>query len=90
MRLVHARQGVGRTLIARAAEWAREHGFTALTLTTYVDVPWNGPYYERLGFRYLSPKEETPELRVLRDHEREVGLDAWPRACMTLAVSPNE
>jgi GNAT superfamily N-acetyltransferase len=85
----HARQGVGRTLIARAVEWARERGFTALTLTTYVDVPWNGPYYQRLGFRYLTDQEETPELHALRDHEREVGLDAWPRACMSLSLAPS-
>jgi GNAT superfamily N-acetyltransferase len=86
----HARQGVGRMLIARAAEWAREHSFTALTLTTYVKVPWNAPYYERLGFRYMSDQEETPELRALRDHEREVGLDAWPRACMSLSLAPRD
>lgn len=83
----HARKGIGRTLIERAARWAREHEYDALTLTTYVEVPWNGPYYERLGFRYLTAEEETPELRAIRDHERSSGLDAWPRACMRLDLS---
>jgi ribosomal protein S18 acetylase RimI-like enzyme len=78
----YARRGFGRGLIDRAAAWARGRGLRALTLTTYVDVPWNGPYYERLGFRFLAPAEETPGLRALRAHEREHGLDAWPRACM--------
>ena len=77
-----ARRGIGRELIERAAAWARGHGIRSLTLTTYVEVPWNGPYYERLGFRYLAPDEETPGLRAIRAHEREHGLDAWPRACM--------
>jgi len=77
-----ARRGLGRALIERAATWARERGLRALTLTTYVEVPWNGPYYERLGFRFLGPDEETPGLRELREHERAHGLDAWPRACM--------
>lgn len=54
----------------------------ALTLTAYTEVPWNGPYYERLGFRYLAAEEETPGLRAIRRHERAHGLDAWPRACM--------
>jgi len=78
----HARRGIGSRLIERAASWARGRSLRALTLTTYVEVPWNGPYYERLGFRYLAPVEETPGLRALRAHEREHGLDAWPRACM--------
>ena len=82
----HARQGIGRALIEQAVIWARSHGLAALTLTTYVDVPWNGPYYERLGFSYLSDAEETPGLRAIRDHEGASGLDAWPRACMRLDV----
>jgi GNAT superfamily N-acetyltransferase len=79
----HARRGIGRALIEKAESWAVAHGLNAVTLTTYVDVPWNGPYYERLGFRYLSPEEETDGLRAIRDRERRAGLDAWPRACMS-------
>lgn len=78
----HARRGIGRALIEAAQAWALDHGLAALTLTTYAEVPWNGPYYERLGFRYLTADEETPALRSIRESERRVGLDAWPRACM--------
>jgi GNAT superfamily N-acetyltransferase len=78
----HARRGIGRALLERAAAWARAEGLRAITLTTYVEVEWNGPYYERLGFRYLTPEEETPGLRAIRRHERALGLDAWLRACM--------
>jgi len=78
----HARQGIGRELLERAAAWARAHGCRSLTLTTYVEVPWNGPYYERLGFRYLAPAEETAGLRAIRAHEREIGLDIWARTSM--------
>lgn len=82
----HARLGIGRALVERAASWASARSLHALTLTTYVDVPWNGPYYERLGFRYLAPDEETPGLRAIRKHECMAGLDAWPRACMSRSV----
>jgi GNAT superfamily N-acetyltransferase len=82
-----ARRGIGRALIDRAESWARERGLPLLTLTTYTDVPWNGPYYERLGFRYLAPEEETDGLRALRDEERQAGLDAWPRASMSRSVA---
>jgi N-acetylglutamate synthase-like GNAT family acetyltransferase len=84
---LHARRGVGRALIERAKGWARSQGLESVTLTTFVDVPWNGPYYERLGFRYLTPEEETPSLRAIRENERALGLDAWPRACMQLRLS---
>ena len=78
----HARQGIGRRLIERAAVWARAHGYRSLTLTTYLDVPWNAPYYERLGFRQLAAREETAGLRAIRAHERSIGLDIWPRTSM--------
>ena len=82
----HARRGIGRGLIEQAVTWARSHGLVALTLTTYVEVPWNGPYYERLGFSYLTVEEETSGLCALREAERAAGLDAWPRACMRLDI----
>src|SRR5690349_19549973 len=78
----YAGRRIGRALIERATTWARAAGLSAITLTTYVEVPWNGPYYERLGFRYLKADDETPGLRAIRERERRHGLDAWPRACM--------
>ena len=78
----HARNGLGRALIEHAAAWTRTRDLHSLTLTTYVDVPWNGPYYERLGFRYLTAGEEMPGLRAIRDRERALGLEVWPRTSM--------
>jgi GNAT superfamily N-acetyltransferase len=77
-----ARRGVGRELLAYAADRAREEGLTALTLTTFAEVPWNAPYYARLGFRTLSEADLTPGLRGIRATEAEHGLDRWPRVCM--------
>ncbi len=50
-----------------------------MTLTTFADVPWNGPYYRRLGWRDLPAAELGPELAAIRRHEASLGLDAWPR-----------
>ncbi|MFF6947745.1 GNAT family N-acetyltransferase [Streptomyces iakyrus] len=77
-----ARRGVGRALLAHAADRAREEELTSLTLTTFTDVPWNGPYYERLGFRPLPEEDLTPGLRAIRATEAAHGLDRWPRVCM--------
>jgi hypothetical protein len=43
------------------ADHARTLGLTSLTLTTFRDVPWNAPFYAKLGFEYVA--ELTPELR---------------------------
>ena len=77
-----AGNGIGRCLLGWAERWGSGNGMAASTLTTFVDVPWNGPYYLRLGYRYLEKSEETPSLRAIRNAEREQGLDRWPRACM--------
>jgi GNAT superfamily N-acetyltransferase len=77
-----ARRGVGRRLLDHLASEATAHGVSALTLTTFVDVPWNAPYYERCGFRILDESELTPGLRAIRDREAAHGLDRWPRTAM--------
>jgi GNAT superfamily N-acetyltransferase len=81
----HSRRGIGRQLIEAADEWARARGLAGLALTTYALVPWNAPYYERLGFRVLAEPDVPPELRAVREHEAERGLDAWPRVVMVRA-----
>ncbi len=78
----YARRGLGAALLDHTATWAQRHGLAALTLTTFTDVPWNAPYYERLGFRHLCDTELTPGLRAVRAREAERGLDAWPRTTM--------
>ncbi|MEU0159064.1 GNAT family N-acetyltransferase [Streptomyces sp. NPDC006261] len=85
---VAARRGVGRSLIDRLAALALEQGFTALTLTTFSDVPWNAPYYLRIGFRVLHEDELTEGLRTIRGEEAQHGLDRWPRVCMRRDLLP--
>ena len=80
--------GLGRALIDHVDAWAHGQALLSLTLTTFVDVPWNGPYYQRLGFRYLEPEAETPGLMAIRQAERASGLDQWPRACMRRGDDP--
>lgn len=77
-----ARRGLGRALIDELAADAAARGVRALTLTTFTDVPWNAPYYARLGFRELQEAELTHGLRAIRRAEADHGLDRWPRVCM--------
>lgn len=78
-----AGRGIGRALIDHTAGRAAAEGLGAVTLTTFADVPWNAPYYEkRCGFRRLAEAELTVGLRRIRARETAAGLDRWPRVCM--------
>lgn len=77
-----ARRRLGRSLIEHAATRAVADGMPAMTLTTFTEVPWNAPYYERCGFRRLDESELTTGLREIRRREALYGLDRWPRVCM--------
>ncbi|MCA2214449.1 GNAT family N-acetyltransferase [Jidongwangia harbinensis] len=84
-----AGHGIGRALIEHVAGWARERGARALTLTTFAEVAWNAPYYERrCGFRRLRDDELGPELRDIRAAEAGHGLDRWPRVAMRRDLEP--
>lgn len=65
----HSRRGVGAALIDRLDAHAAAENYPALTLTTFRDVPWNAPYYARLGFVVLGPAKQGPELRALIERE---------------------
>jgi GNAT superfamily N-acetyltransferase len=82
----HARRGLGSELLDGAEKWAQAEGLTWLTLTTFRDVPWNAPYYRRLGFEELDPETMDPGLRGIVECEALVGLDRWPRIAMRRRV----
>jgi GNAT superfamily N-acetyltransferase len=75
----HGRRGLGRRLVEFVCEWARRRGHRVLTLTTYRDVPFNGPFYRELGFEPVPASDVGPGLAGLRRRERDAGLDAAPR-----------
>jgi GNAT superfamily N-acetyltransferase len=83
----HARRGIGARLIDAVARWASEHGVDQLTLSTCDDIPWNGPYYSRLGFRALSELELTPDLKEIRRVEAAAGLPMKNRICMVMGLN---
>jgi GNAT superfamily N-acetyltransferase len=83
----HQGQGVGRALLDRVQSWAASAGLDGVTLTTFADVPWNGPLYEHLGFRVLDDGEIGPELRALVAKEAAHGLDPSTRVCMRRDLS---
>jgi GNAT superfamily N-acetyltransferase len=54
----HGGRGIGRALLRAAVAWARAAGYDELTLVTYRDVTWNGPFYASEGFVEAGPADE--------------------------------
>lgn len=53
-----------------------------MTLTTFEEVPWNAPYYARLGFQPVPEHQWSDGLRQIVQSECVHGLDVWPRIVM--------
>ena len=82
----HAGRRIGAALLDAAAEAAKLRGWHALTLSTFKDVPWNAPYFRRLGFVEIADEWLPPALLAIRaDHEAH-GVDEKLRVFMRRAV----
>lgn len=79
-------KGIGRRLIEYVAEQAHAKGYTSLTLTTFRDVPWNAPWYARLGFEMLTDETLPAKLRQKREEEAAHGLAFESRCAMHLML----
>jgi GNAT superfamily N-acetyltransferase len=82
------RRGVGSALVEQVCAWARSRGFDAVTLTTFRDVAFNGPYYRKLGFVEVADAELGPELAGIRARERASAIEVAPRIAMRRRVVP--
>ncbi|PWB35050.1 N-acetyltransferase [Pseudomonas sp. SDI] len=82
----HQGHGLGRQLIGHVQAWAQAQGFTALTLTTFAEVPWNAPFYARLGFEAVEGPALGDFLQRQLAYEASRGLQG--RCAMRLLISP--
>jgi GNAT superfamily N-acetyltransferase len=78
----HGRRGLGTALVRAVCEWATDSGFSMLTLTTFRAVPWNLPFYARLGFVEIPNDRLRPELAAVVSDEAARGLAPETRAVM--------
>ncbi len=80
----HQGQGVGRLLLNHVIAWGRTEGLSELTLTTFRTIPWNGPFYAKMGFVEISDAEMPPHLGATLKAERARNLEE--RCAMRLAL----
>lgn len=78
----HGRRGLGKDLLRRVERRGLELGVAGLALTTFREVPWNAPWYRRLGFRDQEPDGAMKELRAVLLTEQERGFRLDQRVLM--------
>jgi len=78
----HGKQGLGRRLVVASFGYAQSKGCRAVTLSTFRDLKWNGPFYASLGFYYLTRAEWTAGMHLLHLREIEIGLPVERRGFM--------
>jgi putative acetyltransferase len=83
----HGRRGLGRRLVITVCRWAATNGYSSVTLTTFRDVPWNMPFYARLGFEEIPPEELSPAMLSVIENETRRGMDPRRRAAMRRSIS---
>ena len=78
----HQQIGIGATLLEALAIDGRNAGFRAITLNTYIDVPWNAPFYASHGFVELHDLEGRPHLADSLEKAARLGLPRERRCAM--------
>lgn len=73
----HAGRRIGAALLDAVAARGR-----ALVLSTFRDIPWNAPWYRRLGFFDVPDVDLPPLLRQIRNEHVARGLDESLRVFM--------
>ena len=80
------RVGLGRRLIQTAIDHARATNRAAVSLTTFNDVAFNAPFYNRLGFTIVDPADLDPRLDLILENEAKSGLPAARRCAMRMTL----
>lgn len=82
----YGKKGLGRALIANVLADARSRKFRRVTLSTFRDLPWNGPFYASCGFREIPRKKLTDWMLKLEEIQSE-DLDVSARCFMECKTS---
>lgn len=78
----HGGRGLGTRLVTAVCGWARRARLAGVTLSTMRTIPWNAPFYERLGFAVVPEPQLSEGLVRLRQLEMHAGLAVAQRVIM--------
>lgn len=80
-------QGHGTALMATGIAAARERGDPLLILTTDRTLPWNAPFYTRLGFRITEDATIPREARRRLANQYAAGFSPDHRCAMVMDLA---
>ena len=69
------RRGLGRRLVAHVIELARQRDLLGITLTTFRDLAFNGPFYQSLGFAEIPVDQYSTTIAKLLAAEQAAGME---------------
>ena len=78
----HGRRGLGAALVGAVVAAAEAAGCDGVSLTTFRSVPFNQPFYERLGFAELAPAVAPAALKEQFEREVPPGIAPGERVLM--------
>ena len=76
------RQGTGRALVMWALGEARRRGLWGAMLTTDRHVPFNAPFYTKLGFAEVVGADVPASLKTVLEEEQRSGMNPCRRVAM--------
>ena len=80
-------KGTGRRLIEAAKGYARSSRLSFITLTTFTNVPWNAPFYSRVGFQTKATTDLDQRLAGILSEEYRHGFAPESRCAMAWPVT---
>lgn len=82
-----ARRGLGALMIESVSADPRSKERGKITLTTFADVPWNAPYYKRIGFREIPEQEWPAGVAEKYAEDIQPKFADWPRVVMMREIA---
>lgn len=79
-------KGIGKQLIKQVFNTAVNLGIARITLTTFCEIPWNAPYYQRLGFSIIEKENLISALQKIVQHELDIGFEPQDRCAMEIIL----
>lgn len=77
----HGKQGLGRALVHAVLDVANTRKLPHVTLSTFRELPWNGPFYHSLGFRELPKRRYEPYMIEIEEAQSQI-MDVSKRCFM--------
>lgn len=78
----YGRKGLGTALVEAVMTEAQASNFAGTSLTTFRDVPFNAPFYARIGFTIMPLDTATAALKAQVLSELPTGIDPGSRVLM--------